>query len=45
MKHLDILKIKEWIIQDRLNDQLLGRELRRYFWENYIESDIVEEKE
>ena len=45
MKHLDILKIKEWIIQDKLNDQYLGKELRRYFWENYIESDIVEEEE
>ena len=44
MKHLDILKIKEWIIKEQLNDQLLGKELRRYFWENYIESDIVEEE-
>ena len=44
MKNLDILKIKEWIIKEQLNDQLLGKELRRYFWENYIESDIVEEE-
>ena len=45
MKHLDILKIKEWIIKEHLNDQQLGKELRRYFWENYIESDIVEDEE
>jgi len=44
MKHLDILKIKEWIIKEHLNDQQLGKELRRFFWENYTDSDIDKEE-
>jgi len=44
MKHLDILKIKDWVIQERLNDQLLGKELRRFFWENYTDNDIDKEE-
>ena len=44
MKHLDILKIKEWIIKEHLNDQQLGKELRRFFWENYTDNDIDKEE-